>query len=60
MLENIKRQKSGCYAQSNKLQKCSKYFARIKHFQEHKQNTSKDAKFIALHDEAILTTRLKC
>ena len=37
-----------------------KYFAAIKHFQKHKQNTSKDAEFIALHDEAILTTRLKC
>ena len=34
-----------------------KYFAANKHFQKHKQNTSKDAKFIALHDEAILTTR---
>ena len=35
------------------------FFAGIKHFQKRKQNTSKDAKFIAPHDEAILAPRLK-
>ena len=29
----------------------SEIFARIKHFQKHKTHTSKDAEFIALHDQ---------
>ena len=36
------------------------FFAGIKHFQKHKQHTSKDAEFIALHDHATSTTRFKC
>ena len=36
------------------------FFAGIKHFQEHKQHTSKDAEFIAVHDHATSTTRFKC
>ena len=36
------------------------FFAGIKHFQKHKQHTSKDAEFIALHDNATSTTRFKC
>ena len=36
------------------------FYAGIKHFQKHKQYTSKDAEFIALHDNATSTTRFKC
>ena len=36
------------------------FFATIKHFQKHKQHTSKDAEFIALHDHATSATRFKC
>ena len=35
-------------------------FAGIKHFQKHKQHASKDAEFIALHDDASSATRFKC
>ena len=35
-------------------------FAGIKHFQKHKQHTSKDAEFIAIHDHATSATRFKC
>ena len=34
-------------------------FATIIHFQKYKQNTSRDAEFIALHVEASLATRLE-
>ena len=36
------------------------FFAGIKHFQKHKQHTSKDAEFIALHDDATSAIRFKC
>ena len=36
------------------------FFAGIKHFQKHKQQTSKDAEFIALHDDATSAIRFKC
>ena len=36
------------------------FFAGIKHFQKHKQHTSKDAEFIALHDHATSAIRFKC
>ena len=36
------------------------FFATIKHFQKHKQHTSKDAEYIALHDHATSATRFKC
>ena len=36
------------------------FFAGIKHFQKHKQHTSKDAEFIALHDDASSATWFKC
>ena len=48
------------YADTNKLHKCFEFFAGIKHFQKHKQHTSKDAEFIAVHDHATSATRFKC
>ena len=36
------------------------FFAGIKHFQTHKQHTSKDAEFIALHDDATSAIIFKC
>ena len=36
------------------------FFATIKHSQKHKQNTSKDAEIINLHDDAIFASRFKC
>ena len=36
------------------------FFAGIIHFQKHKQHTSKDAEFIALHDDGSSATRFKC
>ena len=48
------------YADTNKLHKCLNFLLDIKHFQKHKQHTSKDAEFIALHDDASFATRFKC
>ena len=36
------------------------FFAGIKHFQKHKQHTSKNTEFIALHDDATSAIRYKC
>ena len=36
------------------------FFAGIKHFQKHKQQTSKDSEFIALHNDATSAIRFKC
>ena len=35
------------------------FFAGIKQFQKHKQHTSKDAEFIALHDDASSATEFR-
>ena len=48
------------YAVTNKLHKCFEFFVGIKHFQKHKQHTSKDAEIIAVNDHATSTTRFKC
>ena len=55
-----KDKKNDLYTVKKKLHKCLNILLQLHIFKNTKENTSKDAKFIALHDEAILTTRLKC
>ena len=47
------------YADTNKLHKCLNLFATIKHFQKHVQHTSKDAEFIALHDQGQFCNQIE-
>ena len=51
MLQYIKRQDSATVCRHEHTHKCLNFFATIKHFQKHIQHTSKDAEFIALHDQ---------
>ena len=56
----MNRQEKSSVCSHEKTAAVFKFFATYKHSQKHKQNTSKDAEFIALHNEAILATSLKC
>ena len=60
MLQYIKRQDSATVCRHEQTAQVFEFFARIKHFQKHKQHTSKDAEFNALHDHASSATRFKC
>ena len=48
------------YADTNKLHKCLNFLLELNSFKKHKQHTSKDAEFIALHDDASSATRFNC
>ena len=49
MLQYIKQQDSATVCSHEQAALVFEFFVGIKHFQKHKQHTSKDAEFIALH-----------
>ena len=60
MLQNIKRQHSATVCSHEQTALVFEFFAGIKHFQKHKQHTSKDAEFIALHDQGQFCNQIQC
>ena len=51
MLQYIKRQDSATVCRHEQTAQVFEFFATTKHFQKNIQDTSKDAEFIALHDQ---------
>ena len=59
MLQYIKPQDSATVCSQEQTALVFEFFVGIKHFQKHTQHTSKDAEFIALHDQGQFCNRIQ-
>ena len=59
MLQYIKPQDSATVCSQEQTAVVFEFFVGIKHFQKHKQYTSKDAEFIALHDHGQFCNQIQ-
>ena len=59
MLQYIKPQDSATVCIQEQTAVVFEFFVGIKHFQKHKQYTSKDAEFIALHDHGQFCNQIQ-